>query len=68
MKLNELIKIYNLPITIRDKETLIKLIEKLKEESKFRSSEYIDWWILRFRNGVVYYYSPEKHDWEKLEE
>jgi hypothetical protein len=64
MKIKDLIKIYGLPVICNNVDELKKEIEKSKEESfKYQ----VEWWILRFRNGKIFYYDPIKRNWENLE-
>jgi hypothetical protein len=65
MKLEDLIRIYGFPRSIHSIETLRKYIEKSKKESLEIGP--IEWWVLKFQNGEVYYYNSSKRDWEVLE-
>jgi hypothetical protein len=64
MKLEDLIRIYGLPKYIDNMQELKKIIEKSKEES-FKYP--IEWWLLKFINGKIFYYDHIKRDWELLE-
>jgi hypothetical protein len=64
LKVEDLVKIYGLPIVCKNIDELKKEIEKTKEKSL---TTPIQWWLLKFQNGEVYYYNSSKRDWEVLE-
>jgi hypothetical protein len=65
MKIEDLIRIYGYPQYINSMQELKELIKKSKEES-FKYP--IEWWVLKFQNGKIFYYDHIKRDWEELEE
>jgi hypothetical protein len=65
MKLEDLIRVYGFPKYIDNLQELKQLIEKSKEES-FKHP--IEWWIIRFVNGKIFYYDYIKKGWEPLDE
>jgi hypothetical protein len=65
MKLVDLIRVCGFPKYIDNLQELKRLIEKSKKES-FKHP--IEWWIIRFVNGKIFYYDYIKKGWELLDE
>jgi hypothetical protein len=65
MKLEDLVKVYGLPIICKTIEDLKIDIRSAKDESLVYGQ--VEWWCLKFVDGKIYYYDPSKKDWELLE-
>jgi len=67
MKLDDVIKYYNLPIVCENKQQLLEIIHENIEKSK-KTPYPVEWWVLKFIHGKCFVYNPAIHNWEVVED